>query len=274
MTTVLPYAVFGNPIAHSRSPAIHQMFAAQQGIHISYDKMLSEKAHFQHDVRQFFAQGGLGANITVPFKELALCLADEASERATQAGAANTLTHHPDGRILADNTDGIGLITDLKRLQVALTDSRILLLGAGGAARGVLGALLAQSPASLTIANRSHDKAQHLAHAFQITALPFDALPAGGFDIIINTTSAGLNNIYLPLDAQIFTQCQLAYDAVYASEPTAFMRQARAGGAQHSADGLGMLVEQAAAAYHIWHHFQPDTAPVLSALRAQLNANQ
>lgn len=265
--TALRYAVFGNPIAHSRSPFIHQMFAAQEGVAITYDKILSHNDHFTADVHQFFAQGGLGANVTVPFKELVLTLATQISERATAAGAANTLHRLPDGKLLADNTDGIGLITDLKRLQVALRNSRILVLGAGGAARGILPALLSEQPASLTIANRSHDKAQQLAQHFDVAALPFDTLPAGGFDLIINATAAGLSDQALPLNANIFSQCQLAYDAFYAAQPTAFMHQAEQGGAAQTADGLGMLVEQAAAAYQLWRNFTPQTAPVLTALR-------
>ena len=259
------YAVFGNPVTHSRSPAIHQMFAAQEGTAIEYERLLAEPGCFAQAAAAFFAAGGAGANVTVPFKTDACAL----SERARAAGAANTLIKQADDRIHADNTDGLGLVADISRnFQVALAGKRILLIGAGGAARGVILPLLECRPASLTIVNRTAAKAQELAAIFGIRAAELGQLPAAGFDIIINATSGNLSGQVPAIAPAVFAQCELAYDMAYGREPTAFMRFAAEAGARQSADGLGMLVEQAAESYRLWRGFSPTTASVLAALRA------
>lgn len=264
------YAVFGNPIAHSLSPYIHQMFATQEGVSIGYERLLAEPEQFTAAATGFFACGGLGANVTVPFKTDAYDWADSVSERARAAGAANTLLKQEDGSIYADNTDGAGLVADIGRnLQVALAGKRILLLGAGGAARGVILPLLQCRPANLTIANRTAGKAQALADIFGITAFSLSQLAAADFDIIINATSGSLYGEVPAVSADIFSGCELAYDMAYSRKPTVFLRFAQAAGARQTADGLGMLVEQAAQSYLLWRRFTPDTAPVLSALRLQ-----
>ena len=263
------YAVFGNPVAHSRSPAIHQMFAAQEGVAIEYERLLAEPGCFAQAAAAFFAAGGAGANVTVPFKTDACAWADSLSERARAAGAANTLIKQANGRIHADNTDGLGLVADIGRnFQVALAGKRILLIGAGGAARGVILPLLECRPASLTIANRTAAKAQELAAIFSIRAAGLGELPAAGFDIIINATSGSLSGQVPTSAPAVFAQCELAYDMAYGRESTAFMRFAAEAGAGRSADGLGMLVEQAAESYRLWRGSSPTTAPVLAALRA------
>ena len=263
------YAVLGNPVAHSRSPAIHQMFAAQEGAAIEYERLLAEPGCFAQAAAAFFAAGGMGANVTVPFKTDACAWAGSLSERARAAGAANTLIKQANGRIHADNTDGLGLVADISRnFQVALAGKRILIIGAGGAARGVILPLLEYRPTSLTIANRTAAKAQELAAIFGIRAAELGELPAAGFDIIINATSGSLSGQVPAIAPAVFAQCELAYDMAYGREPTAFMRFAAESGAGCSADGLGMLVEQAAESYRLWRGFSPKTAPVLAALRA------
>ena len=261
------YAVFGNPVAHSRSPAIHQMFAAQEGMAIEYERLLAEPGCFAQAAAAFFAAGGVGANVTVPFKTDSCAWADSLSERAR--GAANTLIKQANGKIHADNTDGIGLVADISRnFQVALAGKRILIIGAGGAARGVILPLLECRPTSLSIANRTTAKAQELAAIFGIRAAELGQLPAAGFDIIINATSGSLSGQVPAIAPAVFAQCELAYDKAYGREPTAFMRFAAEAGAGRSADGVGMLVEQAAESYRLWRGFSPKTAPVLAALRA------
>lgn len=268
MSATARYAVFGNPIAHSKSPQIHQMFAAQEGVSIEYTRILSTEEQIDSDLKRFFAEGGSGCNITVPFKTQAYAAAAEHSPRARTAGAANTLMPLADGSLYADNTDGPGLVLDIvQRLAVPLRGQNILILGAGGAVRGVLQPLAEQQPAGITLANRTADKAQELAGLFGIEALPFDQLPAGHYDIIINATSGGLNGEIPPVDGRVYSACRLAYDMVYGNEPTAFMRFAQAHGAAQTADGLGMLVAQAAASYQLWRGFSPDIAAVTAALQ-------
>lgn len=263
------YAVFGNPVAHSRSPLIHQMFARQEGTAIRYERILAEPGAFGQAAADFFAAGGQGANVTVPFKTDACHWADSLSDRARAAGAVNTLIKQADGRITGDNTDGAGLLRDITaNLQVALAGKRLLLLGAGGAARGVMLPLQQAGPASLTVANRTAGKAQELAEAFGAQACPLADLPAGGFDVVINATSGGLSGELPAIAPAVLSACELAYDMVYAAEPTAFLRFAEQAGARRGADGLGMLVEQAAESYYLWRGFRPDTAPVLAAMRA------
>jgi len=265
------YAVFGHPIAHSKSPQIHTAFARQTGQDMTYEAILAPLDSFADSVAAFIAAGGRGANVTVPFKEEAFKLARRLSPRAQRAGAVNMLSFEADG-ILGDNTDGAGLVADLTRnLRCALAGKRILLLGAGGAARGVIEPLLDQQPAALVIANRTVSRAQELAELFGhamndrgITACSFDAADTA-FDLIINATSASLAGELPPLSPRIFTADSLAYDLMYGRD-TPFLALARNHGAA-TADGLGMLVEQAAEAFYLWRGVRPDTAPVITSLR-------
>lgn len=268
------YCVFGNPIAHSKSPAIHAEFAAGSAQNMCYEALLAPLDGFTETVREFIAAGGRGANVTVPFKEEAFRLCDKRSARAERAGAVNTLVFDK-AEIFGDNTDGAGLVSDITRnLGVSLRAKRILLLGAGGAARGVVEPLLAQQPASLFIANRSADKALALAASFSgnITVDAGNLVEIAGksFDVVINATSASLSGETLSLPEGVFAVGSLAYDMMYGKGDTPFMRQARAQGAVLCADGLGMLVEQAAEAFMLWRGVRPETAAVLADLRAQL----
>jgi shikimate dehydrogenase len=259
------YAVFGNPIAHSKSPRIHAQFAAQTGQSLSYEAVLAPLDGFADAVRAFMAAGGRGANVTVPFKEEAFRLATELTPRAQAAGAVNTLSFDSE-RIRGDNTDGAGLVRDIEtNLGIAIAGRRILLLGAGGAARGVILPLQERQPATLFVANRTAEKAERLAAEFGIAGGSFEALAGHTFDLVINATSAGLSDAVLPLPTSAFAPGSLAYEMLYGRE-TPFMAQARKAGA-HIADGLGMLVEQAAEAFFIWRGVRPDTHPVLAALR-------
>ena len=275
------YCVFGNPIAHSKSPQIHAAFARQTGQDMSYEAILAPRDGFAHALRTFAAEGGRGANVTVPFKLEAHALATQCTLRAALAKAANTLTLH-DGTIAADNTDGIGLVTDLvANLGCDPAARRVLLLGAGGAARGALLPLLARAPRTLTIANRTVAKAEALAAQFEpvatrggaagadvpISACGFAALAGCEFDVVINATAASLADETPALPAGLFAPGSLAYDMMYAEAVTPFLRAAREQGAARLADGLGMLVEQAAEAFFVWRGVRPETAPVLAALR-------
>ena len=301
------YAVVGNPISHSKSPLIHRAFAKQTGQDISYEAVLAPLDGFAATIQDLVNQGFKGANVTVPFKFEAFNLCDELTERAKSAGAANTLTFES-GKIKGDNTDGVGLVNDIKinlkhvlqpqdrrglpqfakplKWQAkcegsspqnipakagysCLKDAQILLLGAGGAAQGVLFPLLNAHPKSIIIANRTLAKAQQMAEkagvAAKVSANTFESLQ-GKFDVIINATSTGLSDSKLPISDAIFAKNCLAYDMMYGRE-TAFMQQAKANGAQ-VADGLGMLVEQAAEAFFLWRGVHPQTAPVIKMLRS------
>ncbi len=260
------YAVFGNPVAHSRSPRIHALFAAQTGQDMSYEALLTPFDGFAAAVGAFAASGGRGANVTVPFKEEAFALATQLSARAQAAGAVNTLSFDRHG-IQGDNTDGAGLVHDLvANLGISIRGRRVLLLGAGGAARGVVLPLLNESPERLVIANRTTEKASRLAAAFAgTTGSGFAALAGQPFDLVVNATSAGLDDARLPLPDGIFAPGCLAYDMVYGRN-TPFIAQAQAAGAI-AADGLGMLVEQAAEAFFVWRGIRPETGPVLAELR-------
>ena len=267
------YGVFGNPIGHSKSPQIHRLFAEQTGQTLSYEPLLAPLDDFPGFARSFF-ESGSGANVTVPFKEQAFRLADQLSDRARRAGAVNTLKKLEDGSLLGDNTDGIGLVRDLlDNAGVTLERKRILLLGAGGAVRGVLEPLLAQRPAALVIANRTLAKAEQLAGEFAelvpVSASAFERLQ-GPFDVIINGTSASLGGELPPLgDGLIQPGVTLCYDMMYAAGPTAFCQWA-ADREARTRDGLGMLVEQAAAAFELWRGVRPESAAVLEELRRQL----
>jgi shikimate dehydrogenase len=267
------YAVIGNPVAHSKSPEIHARFAQQTGEQISYERLLAPLDRFEKTVDDFMDAGGRGANVTVPFKLEAYALATELSVRAQAAGAVNTLCLNGDV-IFGDNTDGVGLVTDIvQNAGIALHGKRLLLLGAGGAARGVLLPLLEQQPAQLVIANRTLQKATLLLEEFSaphgvLSASGYDTL-AGKYDVIINATSASLADALPPLDGAVFAAGALAYDMMYSRDATPFMRFAAGHGATVR-DGLGMLVEQAAESFFVWRGVRPDTGPVHLALRALL----
>jgi shikimate dehydrogenase len=265
------YCVIGNPIAHSKSPAIHAAFAAQAGQDLTYETCLAPLDGFGASVAKLIATGYKGANVTVPFKLEASALAATLSERARAAGAVNTLSFTAAG-IAGDNTDGAGLVTDIVRnAGFAIVGRRVLLLGAGGAARGVILPLLGHRPQELVIANRTAATADALvasfgSHGVPVSACEFAAL-AGRFDIIINATSASLAGALPPLPPAVFGPGTLALDMMYAADPTPFMQFASAHGAT-ARDGLGMLVEQAAEAFFVWRGVRPETGAILAALRA------
>lgn len=264
------YAVIGNPVAHSRSPQIHAAFARATGQEIEYGRLLAPLDGFAQVVAEFRGGGGCGVNVTVPFKEDAFNLSRMLSNRARAAGAVNTLRFDAEG-IFGDNTDGAGLVADLRtNLHVVLKGRRILLVGAGGAARGVLQPLVAEQPALLVIANRSEEKARALASAAGglVRASRFEELRGEAFDVVINATSASLAREVPQLPAKLFLPGAIAYDMMYAKDDTPFMAWARAQRAARIADGLGMLVEQAAESFYVWRGVRPDTAPVLAVLRA------
>ncbi|WP_426077583.1 shikimate dehydrogenase [Janthinobacterium sp. PSPC3-1] len=270
------YCVFGNPIAHSKSPAIHAAFAQQTGEAIVYERRLVPLDGFALAARGFAAEGGRGANVTVPFKLDACALATELTPRAQAAGAVNTLRFDGDV-ILGDNTDGAGLVADIVRnAGVAILGKRVLLLGAGGAARGVVLPLLQEQPSELFIANRTVATAQALVAQFQEAGQAVEGLRAGGFeqpdgqfDIVINATSASLAGDLPPVPATVFGSHTLALDMMYGAQPTVFMDFAAQHGAQVR-DGLGMLVEQAAEAFFVWRGVRPDTQELLALLRGAL----
>ncbi len=270
-TTIDQYAVMGNPIAHSKSPQIHTLFAAQTGQALEYRAVLVEPGGFAAAARSFGAAGGKGLNVTVPFKQDAWVFADILSARAERAGAVNALIFEPGG-VRGDNTDGPGLVRDLTvNHDYALAGRRILLLGAGGAARGVLQPLLAERPALVVIANRTAEKALGLAVRFsdlgRVSACGFAELAGRRFDLIIHATAAGLEDATPPLPEGVLAAGGWCYDLMYGREPTAFVRWGWEQGAAQSLDGLGMLVEQAAESFHLWRGVWPETGPVIVALR-------
>lgn len=272
------YAVFGHPIAHSRSPQIHQMFAQQTQENLEYRAILAPLEGFAASWRAFVAQGGQGANVTVPFKQEAVRVCDTLSTRAQEAQAVNTLiVDAKTGQVHGDNTDGVGLVRDIQsHLKYALANKRVLILGAGGAVRGIIQPLLAQGVQSLHIANRTPHKAQALVEAFAgpLSASALDDLEQmAAFDVVINATSASLSGAMPLLPTRLLTAESLAYDLVYSAQATPFMQRAQQAGAGQIADGLGMLVEQAAEAFYLWRQVRPQSAPVLAALRAQLSAD-
>ncbi len=269
------YCVIGNPVAHSKSPAIHAAFAAQTGQQLDYERCLAPLDRFAATVRQLAAAGYRGANVTVPFKLEAAQLADTLSARARAAGAVNTLSF-TDAGIAGDNTDGAGLVADIVRnAGVPIAGKRVLLLGAGGAARGALLPLLEQGPCELVIANRTAATAEALAAAF--AAMPGHAVPVSAcefaaldrsFDIVVNATSASLAGALPPIPPAVFGPGTLALDMMYAADPTPFMQFAAKQGADVR-DGLGMLVEQAAEAFFVWRGIRPLTAALLAQMRVQ-----
>jgi len=268
------YAVFGNPVAHSKSPKIHRLFAEQTDQDLSHSAQLVPQDSFNRAADDFFRGGGHGLNVTVPFKQQAFDYVSFTSDRAACAGAVNTLVFQDD-KIIGDNTDGIGLVTDMvENLGWTITGKRFLIIGAGGATRGILQPLLDQNPQHIVIANRSVDKALALAKRFSesgyLLGCGIDMLPGQSFDVIINATSAALTGSALDLpDSLLSDQQANCYDLMYAAEPTDFLRWAAAGGAK-TADGLGMLVEQAAASFALWRGIAPRTNNVIAQLRASL----
>lgn len=269
------FAVFGHPIAHSKSPFIHALFAEQTGIDHQYGRICAPLDGFIQSVNDFFTAGGKGANVTLPFKQQAWELADELSERAALSGAVNTLKQRPDGSLLGDNTDGIGLLSDLERLAMIHPGDRILLVGAGGAARGVILPLLSLG-CSLVVVNRTVERAEQLAEIFQhsgsIKAASFTDLSGLEFDLIINATSSGVDGKVPPLPGSIINSRTRCYDMFYQQGLTPFLQWGQQQGAQHLADGLGMLVGQAAHAFQLWHGVMPDITPVIAKLKQAMQA--
>ncbi|MBX7229799.1 MAG: shikimate dehydrogenase [Burkholderiaceae bacterium] len=262
------YGVLGHPIAHSKSPLIHSLFAAQTGQNITYGQLQLPINGFVSGLKQLIAEGWQGANVSLPFKTEAFGVANVLTARAQAAQAVNTLTFM-NGLIYGDNTDGAGLIADLTgSLLYPLQKKRVLIIGAGGAARGVIQPLIDAGVAQLIITNRTYEKSAALAKFFQVDALALHEC-VNSFDLVINATSASVSGLLPDIPVSVFGPYTLAYDMFYAKEPTAFMRLAAANGAR-TADGLGMLVAQAAEAFFIWRGIYPATAPVLSVLRQKL----
>jgi shikimate dehydrogenase len=275
MSSLDRYAVVGHPIAHSRSPFIHAQFAAQTGEPLEYSRLDIAPERLETDVRAFFAAGGKGLNLSVPHKESGCRLAASLSEHARRAGAVNTLLRDANGALHGENTDGVGLLRDLtQNLRLSLRGQRILLLGAGGAARGVVAPLLEQSPAQLFIANRNVSRAGQLAALFNGTAAcrvdagSFAQAGAQSWDLIVNATAASLTGELPQLADSVLHADSFCYDMAYGSSDTVFVRWARERGARATM-GLGMLVEQAAEAFWLWRGVRPETAPVLKALASE-----
>lgn len=269
------YVVFGNPVAHSKSPFIHEQFARQLNIPHPYGRQLVPLKGFTHAVKAFISAGGKGANVTLPFKEDAFACADELTERAALAGAVNTLKVLEDGRLLGDNTDGIGLLTDLQRLAMVKPRDRILILGAGGAARGALLPLLSLDCA-VTITNRTFSRAEELAglfaHAGSISAVALEQLEGHEFDLIINATSSGITGNIPAIPSSLINAQVRCYDMFYQQGLTPFLAWSVAHGVKNYADGLGMLVSQAAHAVLLWHGVLPEIAPLIVLLKQELTA--
>ncbi|CAA0081253.1 Oxygen-dependent coproporphyrinogen-III oxidase [BD1-7 clade bacterium] len=271
------YVVFGNPIEHSKSPQIHQAFAEQTAHNVHYDKQRVAVDHFDTAVAAFVGAGGRGLNVTLPFKLEAYEYAARLSKRARQAGAVNTLIVESDGSVSGDNTDGVGIIADITdNLKWQIKGQEVLVLGAGGAVRGILGPLLEMEPAKVYIANRTVSKAQQLAQAFSkegaVEALSYDQVPHHAMGLIINGTSASIAGDVPAIPAMTISTDTACYDMMYAAEPTAFMQWATQQGATKCSDGLGMLVEQAAESFRLWRGIKPATQPVIDQLRAQMSS--
>lgn len=270
------YAVIGNPVAHSKSPLIHAGFARQTGQDIHYEAILAPLDGFVETVVAFRQRGGKGANVTVPFKLEACALSSRLTERAKAAGAVNTLVFEADD-ILGDNTDGAGLVRDIVvNLGYALGGRRVLLMGAGGAARGVIRPVLEHEPAVLTIANRTRQKADDLQQLFassgNVVSTAYGDLRGQEFDLVINATSASLHGDLPPQPKSIFAAASLAYDMMYGKGHTPFLQFAQQQGAARLADGIGMLVEQAAESFFLWRGTRPETEPVIEMLRSSLGS--
>lgn len=275
---MLKFAVIGNPIKHSRSPQIHQKFAEQFGINLTYERLLAPPNEFEHTLNQFIDQGGLGVNVTVPFKIDAFNLCQQEdnhlSHDANLAGAVNTLLVNNDSTLVGHNTDGIGLVSDIeKNIGKKLANQNVLIIGAGGATQGVINPILNANCRHLHIANRTTSKAQHLAELFSsdlISTSSLDDIPEEKYDIIINATSASMGGNVPAIAPTLFSKDALVYDMMYHVDDTAFIQLAKQHGAEHCYDGLGMLIEQAAYAFKIWHHVMPDTNTLISTLRTSI----
>ncbi len=269
------YAVFGHPIGHSQSPRIHTLFAAATRQAMTYEAKDVPPDGFDEAVRRFQAWGGRGLNITVPLKELAFRIAHTVSPEAARSKAVNTLLLSSDGHIHGDNTDGRGLVRDLTlNLEIPVTGRRILILGAGGATRGILEPLLKLGPAAVTLANRTAEKALQLALEFQdlgpLKAVAMEALPQEQYDMILNATAASLSGDLPPLPNHVLAKGGTCYDLAYGKEPTPFVEWGLQQGAVLSRDGIGMLVEQAAEAFFLWRGIRPETAAVIATLQRGL----
>lgn len=272
------FAVMGNPVAHSKSPQIHSLFARQLDVSMSYERIQVDVGGFDQAVSHFIAHGGAGLNITVPFKVEAwkLCQSgnNELSPRAQQAEAVNTLKFRADSTVYGDNTDGAGIVADIENnIGLSLTGSRVLIVGAGGAVRGVLGPIIERNPAVITIANRTSNKATELVDRFSVsseTTLQVSSLDQAGnseYDLIINGTAASLDHSLPGLPESCLSSETMVYDMMYGQQPTIFMQWALSNGAKQANDGLGMLVEQAADSFYQWHGKRPQTAAVIEAIR-------
>lgn len=264
--------MMGHPVSHSLSPAIHTLFAEQTGEPVFYQAIAVEPGDFSNALLQFRDAGGKGLSITLPFKPDAFAASEQLTQRARRAGAVNTIWFDEQARVHGDNTDGIGLATDIRDNHgIPIGGSRILILGAGGAVQGIIGPLLAEAPACIVIANRTISKARDLVKAFagdgELSARGFDELADASFDIVINGTSASLNATVPPIPASVFADDALAYDLMYSTGATVFQSWSRDHGVKRSLDGLGMLVEQAAEAFCIWRGVRPETQPVINMLR-------
>ena len=273
------YAVFGHPISHSKSPRIHRLFAEQTGQEMDYSAQDVPVTTFQSTVTTFFENGGKGLNCTVPLKELAWQFADRLSERARRAKAVNTLAIQSDGSIFGDNTDGIGLVRDLNQNNsFDFHGARILILGAGGASRGIILPLLEESPEHIVIANRTISKAETIAQEFAelgpISYSDYSELEERQFDLIINATSASLSDQLPPLPDHILANSGCCYDLAYGNQPTSFVRWGLIQNAGKSLDGLGMLVEQAAEAFLLWRGIRPNTASVITLIDQERKKRQ
>jgi shikimate dehydrogenase len=271
------YAVVGYPVSHSRSPFIHGLFAKQTGQDISYHLMEVPPQQLADEVSNFFANGGKGLNVTVPHKQAITQLVQFQTPRAEFAGAVNTLILLQDGARLGDNTDGVGLLTDLTHnLKFELNNKRVLLLGAGGAARGVLAPLLQQTPTEIVIANRNVERAAQLVTEFAklgvLRSVSFTDIEAQPFDLIINATAASLQGEMPQLPSGVVSSETLCYDMAYGKDDTVFTRWAKQQGAAGAMQGWGMLVEQAAESFFLWRGVRPDTKPVLEALLKPMSA--
>jgi len=270
------YAVIGNPIAHSKSPLIHEQFAQQTNQDMNYSAILGQPGELMAAIEEFRQQGGKGLNVTVPFKQDAWQLVDIRNSNADKAGAVNTIILQADGDLIGDNTDGIGLVSDLvKNIQCEIKNKTLLMLGAGGAVRGVLSPLLAEQPAKIIVANRTKAKADELALLFadegNIQSCAFDDLGNKSFDIVINGTAASLSGA-IPSIPESVVQSAVCYDMMYGADDTAFNQWAKQHNAKATWDGLGMLVEQAAQSFYLWRNVRPDTQTVIKQIRDSLSS--
>jgi len=269
------YAVIGNPIEHSKSPDIHLLFADQTGEQLNYEKILADEDQFTQAVTEFFSNGGKGLNVTVPFKNDACAFVDELTVYAKNAGAVNTIYKNEKGKFIGANTDGIGLLRDLKKtLRIPLANKKILVVGAGGATQGIVEPLLNENPSELMIANRTLSKAETIAKQFssfgKISSCSLNDIPKQSYDLVLHATSAGLqgNNVELPIEIIGSETC--CYDLLYSDQDTPFMAWAKNNGAGKVVDGFGMLLEQAAEAFYLWRGVRPDTGMAYHYFRPEI----